>query len=258
MAYIVRGDPSSPVTKPLPFFAARFALALLFTCVALRAAPEALSDTDRELLPRILELFKPADGYRVVRARTGTYRSFTDEDAATQEKFVKYSAKNLEIERCDSTALIKDLIAANDAPRAIDIASDEKAGYIVDDGETFMKYFGEDGGKWEQWKKDDPSARGFLTISLPVIDEKTGTVLVYVGMQTAEKTGSGYLYAYHQRGWQPAPPPIPADADDATRERLQREWEKKREADKRNDRYAGEPADGKLIEVAKVVIWLSL
>jgi len=230
-------------------------VALLLSPLA-RAATE-LTEVERDLLAKVLALQRPEKGFNVVHAETGGRHTLVEDEPAARAKFIKFAAKNLEIDGCDSAALVAQLLERNGSPGLLGFESDEKQGWIVDTEGTFMKYFAEDGGGWEKWKKENPDARAFLTVSIPVLDEKTGTVLVYVGTQTGDSSGSGFIYAYRQRGWAPPPPPIPADIDAETRERLLREQEKVREKEKKSNRYFGEPADLKLIEAARALVWLS-
>jgi hypothetical protein len=103
----------------------------------------------------------------------------------------------LEFKGGDIASLVDRLFERNKQTFRLSIKSSAKDGYVVDYDGKYRAYFKENGGGWEKWYKENPTAHGITTVSLPVYDEKSGLVLVYKGTQTHWRTGAGWVILYN-------------------------------------------------------------
>lgn len=113
-----------------------------------------------------------------------------------------YFQEKLEAEGCDSLKLIHILNERNSSPIEMSIESSPENGYIIDYEHEFESYFQEgiEAG-WEKFRKDNPKAGSYITISAPVYDPKSKIIIVYYDFVDGPLSGMGYLLAFrYQNG----------------------------------------------------------
>ena len=82
----------------------------------------------------------------------------------------------------------------------LSLPSDPGKGYVVDADKRYDRDFAELG--WDAWYKKHPKANGFVTVSRPAIDERTGHILVYIGKQWHYTSGQGRIILYRYEAGQ--------------------------------------------------------
>lgn len=92
--------------------------------------------------------------------------------------------------------LFDELIRKNKEAVRLSLKSSPEDGYLIDYDGRFAKYFDQEGGGWEKWYEDNPQAHGSTRVSLPVYDQDTRLVLIYVVTARHWLSGSGYLILY--------------------------------------------------------------
>lgn len=99
----------------------------------------------------------------------------------------------VQVEGYEIWPLIERLVEKNKHPTRLTLESSCDDGYVVDYEDEHERYFSENGGGWEKWREDNPSARGLTTVSLPLYDDKTGYLLVYIATTSHYLAGRGDL-----------------------------------------------------------------
>jgi len=179
-------------------------LSLVMVALALVAAGAwAGDDTSTEQENAYLALvLKHADsegGYTVVAPQTGlSHVQRGDEQQTRQSKqyIVEQFAKSgAEVSKDAVAALVDRLFERNKKSVRLSLKSSPGDGYIIDDGE-YEKYFQDGGGGWEKWHKERPQAHGYTTVSIPVYDEKSGLLMLYIGTQSDWLAGAGWVMLF--------------------------------------------------------------
>ena len=170
-------------------------LALLALAPGARAEEAVSTEQDNALLAQVLKLNFNDLGYTVVWPEA-EIAHMGGRDAAEIAQSKKYIVENLGVKDKALPALVDRLFERNRKPVRLTLKSAPDDGYIIDDG-TYAKYF-DHGGGWEKWYAEHPSAHGATTVSIPVLDEKSGLVLVYLGTQRHWLDGAGYMLLYRK------------------------------------------------------------
>lgn len=152
-----------------------------------------LRERDKIVLPLVLADFIEGGGYKIVAPETNNYRLKPER---FDDDFKKRMLADLQVEGEDVSGLLDKLVKRNSEQVKLNIPSSEKDGYLIDYERKFDKYFERSGGGWTRLYKENPKAYGFVNISLPSYDEKTGLVLIYKGVENDNLAGAGFLYLY--------------------------------------------------------------
>lgn len=102
-------------------------------------------------------------------------------------------SKQIDNNELDTCSLINRLVQKNKYKPPLSIESNRAVGYVIDKSDQFSNYFSEEGGGWDRWYKENPDAKCYTTVSLPVVDKKTDLVAIYIGTQCHWRVGVGYL-----------------------------------------------------------------
>ena len=175
------------------FLACLAILALVLTGHAGNTSP---SITDNDLLAQVLQRHYQDGGYTVVDPKTSLDLGFTGETPAETANTKELIRRAFGVKGCDVGPLLDMLLEKNKTQVSLSLVSSPGDGYLVEYDGRFQKHFAKDGGGWEAWYRDNPTAHGHTRVSLPVYDANTGMVLVYIGTQTHWLAGAGYLVAY--------------------------------------------------------------
>jgi hypothetical protein len=159
------------------------------------AADDKITEQEAAILALVLRQPYTGTGYTVVSAETKIAHVDFGK-AAEVEQSKKYVRERFEADNIDAAKLIDRLFDRNKKSVRLTIKSSPEDGYVVDRDGKFARYFKGDGGGWEQWRHENPIARSSTTVSLPVHDEKSGLVMVYVGTQKDWLVGSGWIILY--------------------------------------------------------------
>ena len=85
--------------------------------------------------------------------------------------------------------------------RKILLPSSARFGYRVDHDGKYERYFDRNGEGFGMWRRGMPSSpRGWVHVSTPMYDPKTGIVLIYIGENYNLLAGEGNILAYQIRG----------------------------------------------------------
>ena len=106
--------------------------------------------------------------------------------------------EGIHLDGYDLGALVDRLIQRNQKPARIKLASGLAGRFVLDEKNTFTKYFQEKGGGWEKWYEDNPKARGHCALSLPSVDKDRGLVLIYAHFAAGERVGKGAVFLFKQ------------------------------------------------------------
>ncbi len=174
-------------------------LSLVFAALALAAAgawagDDTSTEQENAFLALVLKHSDSQGGYTVVKPETRlSHMDGSDAEQVKQSK--KYVTEQLAKSGDDVATLVDRLYERNKKSVRLTLKSSPKDGYIIDDGE-YAKYFKQGGGGWEKWHEEKPQAHGFTTVSLPVYDEKSGLLLVYIGTQYDWLEGAGFVVLF--------------------------------------------------------------
>ncbi len=157
------------------------------------AGEEVSSAQDNALLAQVLKHNFGDGGYTVVSPEA-EIEHMSGRDAAEIAQSKKFIVEQLGVKDKALPALVDQLFERNRNPVRLTLKSAQDDGYIIDDG-SYAQYF-HNGGGWEKWYQDHPMARGLTTVSIPVLDEKSGLLLVYVGTQHHWLDGAGFVVLY--------------------------------------------------------------
>ncbi len=69
-------------------------------------------------------------------------------------------------------------------------------GYVIDYDGKYLNYLRNDGGGYSRLYKENPKVRGFVTITLPAYDEKSGLVVLCKGTSKGGLQGWGEAILY--------------------------------------------------------------
>jgi hypothetical protein len=166
------------------------------------AEPEATSKADNAWIAQVLQQMKHNDGgYTVVDSRTDIRLLLIGvHNQAELQAYRERRTKRLAVTGYDIGPLVDQFLARNIERHRLSLSSDPARGFVVDADGKHLKYFQEDGGEWKQWYKENPKAGGITRVSLPAYDEKAGYLLIYVGTQSGDEKGAGYLIVYRVSG----------------------------------------------------------
>jgi hypothetical protein len=163
-------------------------------------APVEIDDwpSDTEILAMVLKRSYEDGGFTVVEAETSaSFLSPQDPEYAEEARETReYVLAELEQMGLEEKALLDEFVRRNAEPVRLNLESSTEDGYLVDYEGKYDAYFEDDGGGWEKWYEENPNAHGSTTVSLPVFDEESGVILIYIGSQTHWLAGIGYLVAY--------------------------------------------------------------
>jgi len=159
------------------------------------AKPDAIGPGGNELLALVLKTQFKTEGYTLVDPQTRLGMEIS-RDPKEVEQSKKYVREGLQLGGYDATKLVDALYAANAKPTRLTLVSKREDGYVVDYEGRAEKYFEGDGGGWEKFRQDNPLAAGMTSVSLPVLDQTNGIVLVYIGTQYDWTAGSGEILAF--------------------------------------------------------------
>jgi len=178
------------MTKILPLVVAALALAAAVAW----AGEETSTEQENSFLALALKHADSHGGYTVVAPTTGlSHLDGSDAEAVKQSK--QYVTEQLKKHGDAVSALVDRLFERNRKSVRLSLKSAPEDGYVIDNGE-YEKYFKDGGGGWEKWHQERPLAHGFTTVSLPVYDEKSGLVLVYIGTQSDWLAGAGWVVLF--------------------------------------------------------------
>jgi|WetSurSiteA1Bulk_404760.scaffolds.fasta_scaffold06631_3 hypothetical protein len=81
--------------------------------------------------------------------------------------------------------------------RKIILKSSNRFGYQIDHDGKYEKYFSSNGEGAETWRRGDwSSPRGWVRLSAPLYDSKTGIALIYIGATYHLLSGTGDILVY--------------------------------------------------------------
>jgi hypothetical protein len=149
---------------------------------------------DNQILSLILSKGHKEGNYTVVKANASAYLWPQSEERIDQTcRWISEVHKDIAIDTCP---LIKRLFEKNSGNPLLTLKSNKASGYVIDKSGQFMHYFSENGGGWKRWYQENPNAKCFTTISLPVFDERSGLVAMYIGKQCHGLVGAGSFVFY--------------------------------------------------------------
>ncbi|OGX27559.1 MAG: hypothetical protein A2879_04825 [Omnitrophica WOR_2 bacterium RIFCSPHIGHO2_01_FULL_49_10] len=175
----------------------------LILCCAITplAWPEIQQDVKKNcnLLGLILAQNHEEGRYMVVEPKTGLgHLDINNKEEINQAR--EYIKKELIIPEYDIFALLDALFELNRESISLEIESDMQQGYVIDRDNHFMKYFEKNGGGFKKLYQENPKAFGITVVSIPVYDEKSNIILVYLGTQAELLAGAGWVIAYRIEG----------------------------------------------------------
>ncbi|CAF3016777.1 unnamed protein product, partial [Rotaria sp. Silwood2] len=141
---------------------------------------------DNIILPLILENHYGDGRYTVVNPET-TISYLND---------FHFSIDPLIINGYNCTPLFHELIKKNQQIVNLTIKSDPSNGYIIDQDNTFSKYFLPNGGGWDKLYEENPKVVGLTSVSLPMYDKERNLVMVYKSFIQHYLAGQGDLIVY--------------------------------------------------------------
>ena len=104
---------------------------------------------------------------------------------------------SLGIEDENVISLIDRFLEINQDPGKLTIPSSPEDGYYIDYDGRFSRYFqGGASGGWTRWRLTRPNAGPSVDLLLPAYDAESGLILMYIGMQGAPLSGSGYIFLF--------------------------------------------------------------
>ena len=164
-------------------------IALLILAIAGKSSAMTNEVSDETLLQLVLKRAFTNGGYIVV----------SPQSEGVSKECKAQVVKELKVQNGEVGELFDKLVKHNQKPVRLALKSSPKDGYLIDDGK-YEKYFQKGGGGWERFYKEHPQAHGMTQVSLPVIDAKTGLVLIYYGNQYQGLAGAGWiiLFKYEQ------------------------------------------------------------
>ncbi|MCE5239454.1 hypothetical protein LLH23_13340 [bacterium] len=174
-------------------------VASVFSGLSCKPAAQPTGADDNRILALALTHKYEDGGYTVVNGETGTGVTATN-DPKELEQTKQYVIKQLRLPGVDVGKLMDAFAAKNRRAVKLTLPSAPEQGYLIDTEGEYGKYFQQDGGGWERWYKEHPKAHGSTTVSLPVWDKESGTVLLYMGTQSHWLAGAGHLIAYKYDG----------------------------------------------------------
>jgi hypothetical protein len=170
-------------------------LGLLFLLVVCQPLNVAADQNDNAILTQVLQRHYRDGGFTVVRPES-TLWPLQSKEPERVVKTKKHIIDKLKIEGYDLGPLLDKLIDKNKERVSLSLASSPGNGFIVDYDRKFKKYLDSNGSGWGKWYEDNPTAHGLTAVSLPVYDEHTQIVLIYIETQMDELGGVGYIVAY--------------------------------------------------------------
>lgn len=173
-------------------------VALVLAAAGIRAADDNPTEEENTILTLVLKRSYTDGGYTIVAPETG-WSHMRSDNPEEMRQTKKYIAEHLQTYGVAAAKLIDRLFERNKKPVRLTIKSSPKDGYLIDFDGKYRKYFEKDGGGWEKWYKENPKAHGYTCVSLPVYDQKSGLVLVYVGTQVHWLAGSGSVILYRYK-----------------------------------------------------------
>lgn len=165
---------------------------LVLAATGVWATDNNATEEENRILTLVLKRSYPEGGFTVVAPVTGLAKM----DSQDLKQTKKYIAENLQASGVAVTKLFDRLFERNKKRVRLTIKSAPEDGYLIDFDGKYQKYFEKDGGGWEKWYKENPKAHGDTRVSLPVYDQKSGLVLVYMGTQSHWLVGSGWIIVY--------------------------------------------------------------
>jgi hypothetical protein len=170
-------------------------IALVLIIAGACATQDKMTDQEATILTLVLKQSFTDGGYTVVSPKARLLHVDTADSQEVAER-KKYIQVHLQTEGVDIAKLVDQLFERNKKAVRLSIKSSPKDGYIVDYDGKYEMYFKKDGGGWEKWYKENPIAHGSTTVSVPIYDEKSGYVLVYIGTQMHWLAGAGWIILY--------------------------------------------------------------
>lgn len=171
--------------------------AVIFTILLLAvtgfSAPEKPTEEDNRILSLVLKAFKPDGGYTLVDPRTVSPADSKDPKGMMGKMYI---SEQLQTNGVFVAGLVERLFERNAKPVRLTLKSSPQDGYVIDSNAWYEKYFKKHGGGWEKLYKENPKAHSITTVSLPVYDQKTGLVLVYIATSSNWLAGTGWVVLY--------------------------------------------------------------
>jgi len=139
----------------------------------------------------LTQLAKGRNDYFIVAPKTNAMEIFRGEPSKAR------IIQTLSTPGYNATDLVNRFFELNREDVPLTIPSSPENGYSIDYEDKYSKYPREDlKAFWEQWHLDNPKAVGYLRISIPATDTKTGYILIYIGITSGELAGIGEIIVY--------------------------------------------------------------
>jgi len=152
---------------------------------------------DKLIIHHILKKKFPDGGYAVVSPVTANINKYLLKSSPINQEEVEKAIDSLneqfETKGFKIKNLIRKLIERNSKSTKLPLQSSIQSGYFIDTEKKFSRYFASHGGGWDLWYKENPTAHGSTSISMPVFDTISGLVLIYYGHQSHYLSGSGEI-----------------------------------------------------------------
>lgn len=150
-----------------------------------------IPETNQLLAMILTQLAKGRNDYFIVAPKTNAMEIFRGEPSKAR------IIQTLSTPGYNATDLVNRFFELNREDVPLTIPSSPENGYSIDYEDKYSKYPREDlKAFWEQWHLDNPKAVGYLRISIPATDTKTGYILIYIGITSGELAGIGEIIVY--------------------------------------------------------------
>jgi len=159
------------------------------------AMNDAMTDQEGTILAIALQRSHQDGGFSVVSSDTDVSELGAGNPAKI-DQCKNFVLKELQTTDVDVVSLVDTFFDRNKKAIHLSLKSSPQDGYIIDKNRKFEKYFKKDGGGWEKWRKENPKAHSSIAVSVPVYEEKSGLVMVYIGEQLDLTIGWGYVLIF--------------------------------------------------------------
>jgi len=161
------------------------------------ATNDAMTDKEGAILALTLQRSYQYGGFAVVSPDTDV-SELGGGNSTKADHCKKFVLNGLQTNDPDVVNLVDKFFERNKKTIRLSIKSSPRDGYLIDRDGNFEKYFKKGGGGWDKWRIENPKAHVSLRVSMPVYDEKSGFVLIYIGQVVDALMGSGRVILFKQ------------------------------------------------------------
>ena len=104
--------------------------------------------------------------------------------------------ENLRVVGVNTGRLYNVLVDKNRRTTPLQLPSSSEDGYVFDYDGKFASYFKVGGGSWTKFYDENPEAKGWEVVSLPILGKSSHVVLIFRSMETQMLAGECWLLAY--------------------------------------------------------------